>query len=687
VRISYPPARILDLVDDYHGTPVPDPYRWLEEAGSPETVAWVEAQNALTRARLDGPSREALVARLTALYEYPRTSAPMRRGARYFHTHNDGRQNQAVLDAREAATGEVRHLVDPNRIAPDGTVALTEFEPDDTGRLVAYALSKDGSDRQEIAVHDVDRGVDRPDRLQWVKFVSLAWAADSSGFFYTRFPEPGSVPPDQESYFCRICFHRLGDPQAADRLVWQRPDDPMIVFEIDVTDDGRWLVIVARHGASDRSEVWLQDLADPGASPVAVVTGFEAAWQFVDEVDGTFYFLTDAGAPRGRIVAVPAGGGMPSLPDQVELVPESDDRLSVAAVVARRLVVVSMRNAIDRVRIFRLDGTLEREIALPEPGSILELAGRSDDHEWFVQFTSFTRPPTIYRGDAVTGAFEPWETIALAIDPSRYETRQEWVVSKDGTRVPMFLVYRTGLTPDGARPVLLGGYGGFNISLTPQFVPGAFLWLDRGGLLAVANLRGGGEFGEAWHQAGMLDRKQNVFDDFMAAAGWLTASGWSRPDRMAIEGGSNGGLLVGAVMVQRPDLVGAVICRVPVADMLRYHLWTVGRFWIAEYGCADDPEQFRWLYRYSPYHNIRAGTAYPPTLVMTADTDDRVSPGMAKKFAARLQAASAGDGPMLIRVETQAGHGAGKSLGRRIEEEADIYEFLFRYLAGGMPDR
>ncbi len=426
-------------------------------------------------------------------------------------------------------------------------------------------------------------GTDRTDRLQWAKFVSLAWLKDGSGFFYTRFPEPGTVPVEQENYFCRLYFHRIGDPQDADRLVCERPDDPMVVFEVDVTDDGRHLVVVARHGASDRSEIWIRDLADPDERLVPIFTGFEAAWHFVGSRHDRFFFITDAGAPLGRLVGIRQTGPAFSAFEETELIAEGPDRLSAAAVAGDRLVTVVMHDATDRLRVHHLDGAFEREIAMPEPGSILELSGRADDEDAFVQFTSFTRPPTVFRFGVRTGAVEEWDPVSLPVDPAAYETTQVWVTSKDGTQVPMFLVRRKDVGPDGGRPVLLGGYGGFNISYTPEFDPGAFLWLDRGGVVAVVNLRGGGEFGEAWHQAGMLERKQNVFDDFIAAAEWLVANGWSRPDRIAIEGGSNGGLLVGAVMTQRPELFGAVICRVPVADMLRYHLWTVGRFWIAEY--------------------------------------------------------------------------------------------------------
>jgi prolyl oligopeptidase len=492
------------------------------------------------------------------------------------------------------------------------------------------------------------------------------------------------VPPHHESYFCQVWHHRLGDAQAADQLVYARPDAPDVVFEVDVTSDGAELIITSRRGASNKAEVHIVDLNRPGwnATPVAdppraLVAGFTDGWHFIDGAGGHLYFLTDHGAPLGRIVSFALTADPIGLR---EIVAESADKISQAKVAGGRLVVSLLRNASDRLRSFDLDGGDARDIALPGIGSVAGIEARWSDPQVYVGFTSFTTPLVVLAGDASGCRLGETMTTPLPVDPAQYDVTQAWYSSKDGTRVSMFLVHRA----DAAfpAPVILTGYGGFNVSLTPAFDASDFLWLDAGGVIAVANLRGGGEYGETWHEAGMRDRKQNVFDDFVSAAEWLLASGRASRGQIVIEGASNGGLLIGAVLVQRPDLFGAVVCRVPVADMLRYHLFTVGRFWIPEYGCADDPDEFTWLVRYSPYHNVRDAVAYPPTLVMTADTDDRVDPGMAKKFAARLQevVAGSGGGPILLRVEPRAGHGAGKPVTKQIDEQADIYEFLFQYL-------
>jgi prolyl oligopeptidase len=679
VPFPYPPARADGPVEILHGVAVPDPYRWLEDPDSPDTRAWVDAQNALTRATLDGPARDALVRELTALFDYPRTSAVVRRGGWYFVTHNPGSLNQPQLLVRDAA-GQSKVLLDPNGLSADGTTALTAVSPSPDGTLVAYALSEHGSDRQVIRVRDTRTGADRDDELRHVKFASIAWPPDASGFYYLRFPDAGSVPPEDAQYFGRIYFHRLGDPQGADRLVFETPDQKEVVPMVHVTADGRWAVMVAQRGASDDSEIHLADRAAGGALR-PLFTGFDAAYDFIEGAAGRLFFRTTKEAPRGRIVSVDPDDPASGLRD---VVVESADRLSSAVMARGALVATYLRNASDRLLLFGLDGSLEGEIPLPGLGSIVAIDAAPDDDEVRFVFTSFTQPPTGYtfrlKAEA-TEVFMQSRSFRLQAEED-YATTQVWYPSKDGTRVSMFLVHRQGLARDGNRPVLLSGYGGFNISRTPAFDPGNFPFLDRGGIFALANLRGGGEYGEAWHRAGMLAQKQNVFDDFIAAAEFLIAGGYTAPGRVAIEGGSNGGLLVGAVMTQRPELFGAVVCRVPVADMLRYHLFTVGRFWIPEYGSADDPSQFPFLLRYSPYHNVRPGVRYPPTLVMTADTDDRVDPGMAKKFAARLQAAGGG-GPILIRVETKAGHGAGKPLAKVIEEEADILAFLALQHGGG----
>ena len=675
--MKYPPARKADVVDDYQGTKVADPYRWLENADDPETAAWVEAENKLTASLLGGPLHEALKKRLQELFDYPRVSVPERHAGRYFYLRNTGLQDQSVLFVREGLTGLERVLLDPNTLSPDGTVALTATSVTRDGALMAYTLSKSGSDRQEIFVRDVATGADRPDHLSWAKFTSLAWTPNKKGFFYSRFPRPGTVPPGDEHYYCKVYYHRLGEPQDEDALAYERPEEKELFFASSVTRDGRFLVVTAFRGSSDKSEVLVRDLKTPGAPMRPVFTGFADFWSFVDEVDGRFYFQTDQDAPLGRVVAVDLVRGQIRL---VQVLPQGKDKLEAAAIVDRKLVALRLRNANSRVEVHALDGRPLGAVELPTLGTVAGLTGEPDQDEMFLGFTSFTYPATPFRYDFRTGVLAPFEKTPSTVDSAAYEVEQVFYPSKDGTKVPMFLVRRKGLPKDGKRPTLLYGYGGFNINQTPAFSPAAFAWLDRGGLLAGANLRGGGEYGEDWHRAGMLEKKQNVFDDFIAAAEWLVTTGWTRREKLAIKGGSNGGLLVGAVMTQRPELFGAVVCQVPVADMLRYHRFTVGRFWIPEYGSADDPKMFPVLYRYSPLHNVKDGVAYPPTLVTTADTDDRVAPGMAKKFAARLQAATDGHRPVLIRVETRAGHGAGKPVSKQIEEQADVYRFLFNAL-------
>ncbi len=671
-RLPYPKARKADVVDTYHGVKVADPYRWLENADDPETVAWVDTQNKLTRSMLDRPQRAGLRSRLQELYDYPRLSAPERQGKRLFYSRNTGLQNQAVLFVKE--DGPERVLLDPNTLSADGTVALIGFNATQDGSLLGYTLSRSGSDRQEILVRDVATGHDLPDRLQ-AKFTAITWTPDNKGFYYTRFPQPGTVPPGDENYFGKVYLHRLGEPQEKDVLVFERPDRKDVVPSAQLTLDGRWLVLTTSMGASDKSEVHVLDRTARDAKPVLLpfTKAFEDAWGFVGESGGRFFFITDEGAPLYKLVAVDYGKG--SL-EPVVVVPEEKDKLSAAALVDGKLVVMRMHDANDRLLVHGPDGKLINEVQLPTLGSIVALNGEADDKELYLGFTSFTFPTTPYRYDFGTRTLEALEKTPARVDPSGYEVRQVWYPSKDGTRIPMFLVQKKGLPKDGQRPTLLYGYGGFNISMNPAYSPSRFVWLDKGGILAVANLRGGGEFGEQWHQAGMLEKKQNVFDDFISAAEFLVKDGYTRPDRLAIQGGSNGGLLVGAAITQRPELFGAAVCQVPVADMLRYHLFTVGRFWIPEYGSADDPAQFKFLYAYSPLHQVKDGVAYPATLVTTADTDDRVAPGMAKKFAARLQEATSGSHPILIRVETKAGHGGGKPISKQIDEAADIYTFL-----------
>jgi prolyl oligopeptidase len=679
-RPAYPPARKATVVDDYNGIKVADPYRWLENADDPETAAWVEKQNALTRSLLDGPEREAIRKRLTELIDYARLSVPTRRGARYFYSRNSGLQNQSVLFVREGQAPE-RVLLDPNTLSSDGTVALQSTVTTRDGSLMAYALARSGSDREEIYVKDVATGRDLPDKLLWAKFTTMTWAPDKSGFYYQRFPVPGSVPAGDENYFGKIYFHRLGDAQDKDALILERPMERDVAFGTDITRDGRYLVLTAYKGSSSKTEVHVLDRTSAGAQPrlLAFTRGFADAWSFIGEDGGRLFFQTDKDAPLNRVMAVPAGA-TDALP--VEVVPQGADKLQSSALIGHRLVLARLKNASDRLFLHALDGRLEKEVALPALGSIDAWSGEPDDEEMFFGFSSFTFPSTPYRYTFKDGTLAEFEKVRSSVNSADYEVEQVWAPSKDGTKVSMFLVHKRGLPRDGQRPTLLNGYGGFNVNMTPSYGSSRFVWMERGGVWAVANLRGGGEYGEAWHQAGMLEKKQNVFDDFIAAAEWLIKSGYTRPERLAIQGASNGGLLVGAAIIQRPDLFGAAVCQVPVADMLRYHLFTVGRFWIPEYGSSEDPAQFPFLYKYSPYHNVKDGVAYPATLVTTADTDDRVAPGMAKKFAARLQEAQAGANPILIRVETKAGHGAGKPVSKQIDEQADIYSFLLSQLGG-----
>ncbi len=672
---KYPPAKQGAIVQDYGAVKVADPYRWLENADDPDTVRWVEAENALTRSYVDGPRREAIKARITALLDFPRVSVPEKQGARYFFTRNSGLQNQSVLYVREGLDGPERVLLDPNALSADGTVALVGTAPTQDGALLGYSLSRSGSDRQEIYVRDVATGKDLPDKVL-AKFTAIVWTPDKTAFYYTRFPEPGSVPAGDENYFAKVYYHRLGESQDKDTLVFGSPDRKEVIWGASLTLDGRYLILSGNEGSSDKSEVWIADRTGDG-KPALLFKGFADAYAYVGDADGRLFFMTDKGAPLWRLVAVDvAHGGREAAP----VLAEGKERLESVSIVNEQIVVKRLKDASSRLSVHALDGREVAAIVLPALGTISSVTGETDDTEMFFDFTSFAYPLTPFRYDFKTGKTTEFAHVDAKVDASAYEVKQAWYPSKDGTKVPMFVVHKKGLALDGRRPTVLYGYGGFNVNMTPSFSASRLYWVEQGGVYALANLRGGGEFGEAWHQAGMLDRKQNVFDDFIAAAEWLVKSGYTSRDRLAVQGGSNGGLLVGAVLTQRPDLFGAAVCQVPVADMLRYHLFTVGRFWIPEYGSADDPKQFAFLYKYSPYHNVKEGTAYPPTLLTTADTDDRVAPGLAKKFAARLQAATGGDAPILIRVETKAGHGGGKPVSKQIDELADIYAFLFRSL-------
>jgi prolyl oligopeptidase len=715
-RLPYPRTRTGDTVEHYHGTPVPDPYRWLEDEDAPGSAEWIQAQNALTFSliRAGGPTApsgqttyERLCARLTEVWDYPKYGVVTREGDRRFFWMNEGLQNQPVLyqlpsdpvsssalrvsgfrpdDAKpEARNAELTAIpvLDPNTLSADGTAAVTgqSWTPD--GRLLGYSLSRAGSDWQELRVRDVDTREDLPDTIRWCKFTSPAWSPDGSGFFYARYPDPATVPAGQESFNQTVRWHALGTPQEADPLVYARPDAPELGFSPTVTDDGRYLVLTVWKGTDPKNRVYYRDLrgAAGTAEVVRLLDEADARYDFIDNVGPVFYFSTDLDAPRGRVIAIDVT--QPERERWREVVPEPEDQDTIdsVALVGDHLVVVTMRHAHHRVTLHALDGARVRDVPLPGIGSVSGLSGKRHHQELYLAFTSFLQPASVLRCHIPAGSLETVFAPRLPFDVSQYETRQVFFASRDGTRVPMFLTHKKGLEPSGETPTLLYGYGGFNVSLTPSFSPARLVWLEQGGVFALANLRGGGEYGEAWHQAGTVLNKQNVFDDFIAAAEWLVANRYTRPDRLAIQGGSNGGLLVAACLLQRPDLFGAVVCQVPVADMLRYHRFTVGRFWVSDYGNAEeDPAHFAYLRRYSPLHNCRPGTRYPATLITTADHDDRVAPAHAKKFAAALQAAQVGEAPILLRVETRAGHGAGKPTAKLIEEQADIYAFLAKAL-------
>lgn len=665
-----------DVIEEYHGTRVADPYRWLEDAAAEETREWVEEQNAATFAYLaQSPARERIKERLTDLMDYPKYSVPVKQGTSYFFSKNAGLQNQAVLYVQEGLDGEPRVLLDPNTLSEDGTIALTSTVLSEHGSLLAYSLSTSGSDQQDIHIRRVADSSDYPEVIHWGKFSNVAWKHDNSGFFYNRFPEAGTVPEEDQNSFNRVYWHTLNTSQAEDRLVYEDPEHKELGFDPFITRDGQYLLLRVWHGTEPKNRIYYREVESNGPF-IHLLDEADAMYSFIGNSGPMFYFHTNQDAPRGRLIAIDIR--QPERQHWQELIPQQEDVLDFALIVNEQFVLVYMHDAHHQIKRYDLTGHVLGEIALPTLGSIVGIAGRREQDEFFLTFTSFLYPPSVFRYDFASDTLALFRGSASSFDPSNYETQQVFYPSKDGTRVPMFLTYRKGLKLDGNNPTLLYAYGGFDISLTPAFAASSLFWVESGGIYALANLRGGGEYGEEWHQAGMLEKKQNVFDDFICAAEWLIANGYTSSQRLAIEGGSNGGLLVAACMVQRPDLYGAVLCHVPVIDMLRYHKFTVGRYWVPEYGNAEaNAEHFAFMYAYSPLHNVREGIAYPPTLILSADTDDRVVPAHAKKFAATLQAANGGENPILLRVETKAGHGFGKPTTKIIEEQSDIFAFLF----------
>jgi prolyl oligopeptidase len=687
--LQYPAARTSDVVDDYHGTRVPDPYRWLEDPDSPESRAWIEAENRLTSAYLAAiPERAAIRERLTKLWNYPKYGAPFRKAHRYFFFKNDGLQNQSVLYKQTSLAASPETLLDPNLLSEDGTVALSTLAVSEDGRLLAYGTSASGSDWEEFRVREVATARDLPDHLKWIKFSGASWTKDGAGFFYSRYPEPTDKALTDVNRFQRLYYHRLGADQAQDVLVYARPDQPDWGMNAEVTDDGRYAVLQVWLGTDRRNRVYYLDLKDAKhpqvtGEVVRLLDDFDASYAFVGNDGPVFYFHTDLDAPRKRVLAIDIR--RPARSNWREIIPQGPDVLEAVHIIHDSFVALYMHDAASRLRLLGLDGQLVKDLELPTLGSVGAISGERKDDEMFYAFTSFLYPTTIFRYDFKTGATSVFKAPTIDFDPSGYETKQVFYSSKDGTRVPMFITYKKGLPLDGSNPTYLYGYGGFNISLTPSFSVAMLPWLEMGGVYAVPNLRGGGEYGEEWHQAGMLDKKQNVFDDFIAAAEYLIAQRYTSTPKLAIAGGSNGGLLVGAVMTQRPELFGAALPAVGVMDMLRFHRFTIGWAWVTDYGSADSAAQFPYLYKYSPLHNIKPGTPYPATLVTTADHDDRVVPGHSFKFTAALQAAQAGAQPVLIEIETKAGHGAGKPTSKQIEEQADRLAFLVKNLGMAAP--
>ena len=678
--LHYPIAHRGDQVDDYHGTKVADPYRWLENVDSSETRDWVKAENQLTKGFLEKlHEREVIRRRLTELWNYPKYGIPSQRGGRYFFTKNSGLQNQAVLYWTAGFDGAPQVLLDPNVLSENGTVAVSHFDVSDNGQLLAYGLSTAGSDWQEWRVCDVTTGKDLADHLKWIKFSSVSWTPDNKGFFYSRYAEPNEATKLVDTnYYQKLYYHRIGDSQALDQLVYERPDEKEWEFSGTASEDGKFLVIEVHHGTEQKNLVFYKRLDRPDAKVAELISEFKAKYDYLGNNGSVFWFRTDLDAPRGRIIAIDLEQPEPA--NRRELVAESADVMAHASVVGDQFIAEYLHDAHSAVKVFDLTGKLLREVELPGLGTSAGFDGRRSDSETFFSFTSFALPSSIYRYELPTGKAILFRQPQVDFHPDNYETRQVFYTSRDGTRVPMFISAKKGVKLEGDNPTLLYGYGGFNISLTPSFSVPNLVWMELGGVFAVPNLRGGGEYGRQWHEAGTKLKKQNVFDDFIAAAQWLIDNHYTSREKLAISGRSNGGLLVGACLTQRPDLFGAALPGVGVMDMLRFHKFTIGWGWTSDYGSSDNAEEFTALRAYSPLHNIKPGTQYPPTLITTGDHDDRVVPGHSFKFAAAMQAAQSGTAPILIRIETQAGHGAGKPTTKLIDEATDQLAFLVNAL-------
>jgi prolyl oligopeptidase len=675
---AVPKAEKRPLEETLHGVKIVDNYRWLEDGQSPETQKWVEEEMAYTRGMLDPlPGRDAIHKRLTELLGIGSISQPQIGGKYYFYTRREGMQNQPIVYVREGVEGKDRVLLDVNQLAADGTIALDWYQPSENGKYLVYGTSPSGSEISTLHIIETKTGNALPDTIDRTRAASIAWTLDNSGFYYTRYPKKGDVPEGQEMYNRHVFYHELGTDPETDPPIFGEGRDPEDWPSVSLDNDGRLLLITVQQGWT-KTELFLMDLKKR-TPPTRVTTGKNFIYSG-SVYNGRLYIVTNEDAPRYRVFVAEAGDY--ERDNWKEIIPQTDAVLQGAAVWGGKLFTQYEQNASSQLKIFDLDGTKLHDLMLPALGTVFGSDGKWNRDEIFYGFLSFTVPPTVYRYDLKSGTTSLWAKVdAPSIDPAAYEVNQEWFHSKDGTRVPMFIVNKKGLKKDGHNPTLLTAYGGFNVSLTPSFSRTAYLWMEHGGVYAVANLRGGAEFGEDWHRAGMLDKKQNVFDDMIAAAEHLIAEKYTDTDHLAIQGGSNGGLLMGAMITQRPDLFRAVVCQVPLLDMLRYQNFQIAKLWIPEYGSSDNPEQFKWLYAYSPYHHVKPGTGYPAILFMTADTDTRVDPMHAKKMAAEMQAEAKNGAsktrPILLRIESKAGHGAGKPVTKQIEEFTDMYSFLF----------
>jgi len=674
----YPAAERGTVADNYFGTEVPDPYRWLEDDNSEATAAWVAAQNAVTEDYLSQiPFRDAIRARLTELWNYAKESAPAKHGDWWYYTYNDGLQNQSVIyrTKRLGERGEV--FLDPNALSADGTVALADLSFSKDGRYLAYAVAASGSDWVEIRVMDTATKALTADRIEWVKFSGGTWSPDSKGFYYSAYDAPEGSVLSSQNQFQKVYYHKLGDSQSADALVYEDKAHPLRYFSAWPSEDGRWIFIIASEGTSG-TEILCKRASDKNFR--VLFGGFDSDYGIVDCKDDRLYYVTNSGASNYELRRVALGSGVSET-----VIPEGESLLEGVGTAGGYLFASYLEDAQNRIYQYDFDGNLVRKVALPSIGTVSGFGGEKEDAELYYTLSNYTAPATVYRYDIASGESTLYKAPEVDFDPSLYVTEQVFYTSKDGTRVPMFVSHRKDLKRDGSNPCYLYAYGGFQINLTPSFSPSAVMFMEQGGIYCVANLRGGSEYGEEWHKAGMLANKQHVFDDFIAAAEYLIENGYTSSSKLAIAGGSNGGLLVGACEVQRPDLYAVCLPAVGVMDMLRYHKFTIGWGWAVEYGTSEDEEQFGYIYKYSPLHNIREGVAYPATLVTTGDHDDRVVPAHSFKFAATMQYCQAGDAPVLIRIESNAGHGAGKPTSKRIDEAADCYAFLFQNI--GVPYR